>query len=690
MKTILTVISFLLVSCGGGGGGGSAIPPLVGYVVDAPVEGLSYVCGALAGKTGADGSFLHDSGAACTFKIGNITIGAFNSAPIDGVVTPHDLAGVSRGDSLNSSAVAIAQFLQSLNTGSSNTKITISDSVFETLSTVPAQKIVDGTSTLSQATLSNLVSTATGNLRQLIPATTAGAVMNTYIQTTYPGLDVSKGTAASTTSGSSTAAAPTLTSPPPSSLTAVLNSTGLTATTDIDSVGYYVALPSTATAPNKWQIVAGTDAANNPVSLSGFFNISAGTAATKTISELSFSTDYKVYLVATSAYQTSKMSNIAISTVTTGSARSPVISGNFPTTLTPSNNATSFSVTSDVSGTGYWIIVPSSATAPSASQVIAGIDGSYSSAFLKANVAFSGGISKDFSIAGLAYGTNYKLYFVAVNAFDNSKITTVMSADISAEYPAGVIGVQGNINSDATWTSGNKYFLTGDVGVARGKTLTIESGVTIYHDSGSLLVAGTLLANGTRSAKIYFTTLPSNLVGDAAKKSGGIKFSDSTGSSISYMTVENINGVAIQLDGDSVVPVTNSIFRNNYTVFSDTYGYQYMDISYSSFTDNHNVFSGIRTTNADILNNHFENNINVFEYGYFGAAVNVNGNNFINCALVFKANEGQTSINLRGNWWNTTDTNSINSLIYDSNDLVTLRTVIYLPISTSINTAGPN
>ncbi len=693
-KFLSFFLTALVASCGGGGGGGSSAKPTsVSYVVDAPVEGLSYSCGALTGITGSDGSFLHDVGAACTFKIGNIIVGEFNSAPTDGVVTPHDLASVSRADSLNSSAVAIAQFLQSLDDGTGTGGIKIPTSAAIALSNSPSQKIGDQTTTISQNSLSNLVATATNNAKTLVSAVTAGARMNAYIQTTYPTLDVSKGVVKNeanlSSATSDSGSMPIFTAPPPSSLTAVKNSVGLTATANITSVGYYVVLPSTAATPSKWQVLAGLDAANNIVRLSGSFNLPAETSVTKTIQDLPYNKDYKVYFVAANSTDARKMSDMVISNVSIAAAVAPVISSSFPSTLTPNNKSISFSVTSDVSGTGYWILTAQSATAPTAAQVIAGNDGSWSVPPLKGSAAFSAGVSKDIVISNLKYGELYRLYFVGVNAFDTSKITSVLTSDVSAEYPTGVTGVKGNITSNTTWSSG-KYMLSGDVGVANGVTLTINSGVTVYHDSGSLIVAGALVTNGTSLSRVQFTTLPSSSIGQAAQKSGNIKFSNSVNSSINYTTIENVSGVSIQLDGDSVVPIRNTIFRNNYTVISDTYGYQYMDIRNCTFTDNTNVFSGIRTSNADILNNHFENNTNIFEYGYFGGTVNITGNNFINSTLVFKADEGQSTINMINNWWNTTDTGVIGRMIYDTNDLVTLKTVNYLPISTTTNNAGSN
>jgi hypothetical protein len=50
-RFLAILLTSFVISCGGGGGGGGGAvsTPLIGYVVDAPVEGLSYSCGGLAG-----------------------------------------------------------------------------------------------------------------------------------------------------------------------------------------------------------------------------------------------------------------------------------------------------------------------------------------------------------------------------------------------------------------------------------------------------------------------------------------------------------------------------------------------------------------------------------------------------------------------------------------------------------------
>ena len=65
----------------------------------------------------------------------------------------------------------------------------------------------------------------------------------------------------------------------------------------------------------------------------------------------------------------------------------------------------------------------------------------------------------------------------------------------------------GSTLGDETWTSGNIYYLTGDVTLPRGKTLTVEPGAIVkigYYNN--LYVRGTLDVRGTRTNPAVFTS----------------------------------------------------------------------------------------------------------------------------------------------------------------------------------------
>ena len=92
-----------------------------GVLVDAPVEGVRYESGALAGITGSNGEFLYEVGNTVRFSIGDIILGR----PVTGkaVITPMDL--VENGTSGTTAVINIARLLQSLDSNPGDATITI-------------------------------------------------------------------------------------------------------------------------------------------------------------------------------------------------------------------------------------------------------------------------------------------------------------------------------------------------------------------------------------------------------------------------------------------------------------------------------------------------------------------------------------------------------------------------------------
>ncbi|WP_373522164.1 hypothetical protein [Aquiflexum sp.] len=77
-----------------------------------------------------------------------------------------------------------------------------------------------------------------------------------------------------------------------------------------------------------------------------------------------------------------------------------------------------------------------------------------------------------------------------------------------------VLPTQDNMFGDVegTWASGQTYTITGDVTIPEGKSLTIESGVTVIIDgdgrqgsSPEIVIRGSLYSYGTENARVRFT-----------------------------------------------------------------------------------------------------------------------------------------------------------------------------------------
>ena len=191
-KYLILLLTSILIACGGGGGSSSSsstttttttttITPSVGQFIDAPVSGLTYVCGDYSGTTNDLGQFNYSTDSTCSFTIGNVVVGSLSSIPSDGMVTPHDVAGVSRTSDDDPNVQAIAQFLQSVGTTSGGV-ITISSTVRQNLQSVPANTaIFTSTGPLSQSALSNLVVMGAPT-KTLINSTVAKTAMKADIQ----------------------------------------------------------------------------------------------------------------------------------------------------------------------------------------------------------------------------------------------------------------------------------------------------------------------------------------------------------------------------------------------------------------------------------------------------------------------------------------------------------------------------
>ena len=148
----------------------------------------------------------------------------------------------------------------------------------------------------------------------------------------------------------------------------------------------------------------------------------------------------------------------------------------------------------------------------------------------------------------------------------------------------------------------------------------------------------------------------------------------------------------MSLDGNSTLTVSNNLFQNNYVAVNDTYGYQPMNFQHNTFANNYSAFAGIRTVGGSYFNfNNFQDNTNVFEYGYYFDNVDVSSNNFDGSDLVIRAPEvgyGYGTVSMLNNWWGTTNVNAIEGMIYDRNDLGTLQGINYSISSQPFSTAG--
>ncbi|MBA4312106.1 MAG: hypothetical protein C0417_05710 [Chlorobiaceae bacterium] len=121
-------------------------------------------------------------------------------------------------------------------------------------------------------------------------------------------------------------------------------------------------------------------------------------------------------------------------------------------------------------------------------------------------------------------------------------------------------------NQSGTWTLSNSpYSVVGDVTVPAGLTLTIEPGVIVKLDSAlSITINGVLIANGTETDSIIFTT--SNTIQDVGQWKQLRFTNNSLISNITYCIFEfggNGNSAPVQMIPSTKLFHNNNSYRNN-------------------------------------------------------------------------------------------------------------------------------
>ena len=87
-------------------------------------------------------------------------------------------------------------------------------------------------------------------------------------------------------------------------------------------------------------------------------------------------------------------------------------------------------------------------------------------------------------------------------------VAAAAAAPANIRYTTVTTGVTGAITSDTVWdVTGSPYVVTGDITVNNGVSLTVDAGVEVRFDGNyALIVRGTLLADGTPSDPVLFTS----------------------------------------------------------------------------------------------------------------------------------------------------------------------------------------
>jgi hypothetical protein len=257
---------------------------------------------------------------------------------------------------------------------------------------------------------------------------------------------------------------------------------------------------------------------------------------------------------------------------------------------------------------------------------------------------------------------------------------------------ANAFNVGGIITTDTVWSDTSEpYMIVNPIQIAAGVTLTIEQGVIVGGVTAIIDVFGTLDVNGTAENRVLFDhvhIMPGN---------NSISMDNPFFIDISY--AEIIGGSLYRGNGSATygsLKLTDSILTKDPAYISNDNIYLWypvadVQIERNIFINSDGISIGLSgNVTAIIRNNVFSGMTTgaVYNWASYGSSKTiVEFNSFMDL--------GATTLSLAGgddgpaiiganNWWGTTDTSIIDTMIYDRNDhLSVVNHIEYLPILTA-------
>jgi len=248
-------------------------------------------------------------------------------------------------------------------------------------------------------------------------------------------------------------------------------------------------------------------------------------------------------------------------------------------------------------------------------------------------------------------------------------------------FPAMATDVGGIIDSDTTWDlAGSPYNITSDVQIAEGVTLTVDPGVVV--SGGIIKVWGVLNAIGTDSLNIILNYV-------YIKPQTGVHLPLPSPCAVVNIQFAQITS-GCPFDGRGTLTLLDSRVQN--TIFINLTNYGSSLIERNIFQNSGGIKIGfMEDDTVYVRNNLFYQQTTDYAiiaemYNVVVAEAVVEYNSFLSTdriAIMVSANSMAANMLAINNYWNTTDIDIIDSMIFDrNNDLGCPYYVDYIPFLT--------
>lgn len=343
--------------------------------------------------------------------------------------------------------------------------------------------------------------------------------------------------------------------------TASITSTSVNLISNINEAGntYYVLIPATGTAPTtSAQIKAGRDGNNVAALKSGTIANTINTDAIATITGLTLSTAYRIYVVSEDAASTPNLqtsfSTLNFSTLGAADVTPPVTTPTYPKTNNPTLTSIDLINNINEAGTSYYVLLASGANAPTPAQVKAGQTSTGTTAFKFGSFANAANTDATTTISGLTAGTTYAIYVVSQDAAGNLQTTVSTVGAITANPP--LVSAPIIISQYYEGTSTNKWIELTNLSNAPINTASPQLKLALYNISGD---AGTINITGAPSQIVNLNfTIPARgsvLLGNTGNSSTEVPYLNSTSAVLNSNSVINFNGN----DGVALLDANNNV-----------------------------------------------------------------------------------------------------------------------------------